>query len=411
MGDYDTSTPALLLMIGGHDWDYGALATVRTLGRVGVPVYVALSDLSNPVTRSKYLTRAIPWSTTGAETDDDLVAGVRDVCASIPRRAVAIAGDDESAVLLARRRADLSDVLLLPDVAPDLPDRLASKGDLAELCRRTGTPTPATLSPATRADLEAFANKAPFPLIVKNPEPFSRLVSRSVPATTKVDDQRELFALLSDWTPGTPLLVQEFLPQADSEDWYVAGVMADAGESVVAFSGRKLRAFPDATGVGTLGESRCDPALIQRAVEFSREVGYVGVFDTDWRLDRRDGAFKLLDFNPRRGAQFRMFRSTADVDVVRALHLTLTGRPVPPGRQVDGIRHVVGILDQRAYATQRGTSAATGRPPLQGRGAERAWWAGDDPKPALVFASQLGPIARVTGRRKPRPQGNGQRPR
>ena len=63
---FDTHTPALLLMIGDHTWDYGALATVRTLGRVGVPVYVALADSANPVAASKYLTQAFPWLTTGA---------------------------------------------------------------------------------------------------------------------------------------------------------------------------------------------------------------------------------------------------------------------------------------------------------------------------------------------------------
>ncbi len=129
--DYETSVPALLLMIGEHAWDYGALATVRTLGRVGIAVYVALRDTDHPVTSSKYVTGVVEWSTTGEEPEDELVAGIRRARATVGRAAVAIAGDDESAVLLARRRADLDDVLLLPTVAPDLPDRLADKAALA----------------------------------------------------------------------------------------------------------------------------------------------------------------------------------------------------------------------------------------------------------------------------------------
>lgn len=390
---FDTRTPALLLMIGDHTWDYGALATARTLGRVGVPVYVALADRTNPVVASKYVTAALPWLTTGAESDDDLVVGIRGICEQIGRPAVAIAGDDEAAVVLARRRADLDDVLLLPAVDPDLPGRLAGKAALTQLCSATGTPTPAAISPRSVAQLHEFAAAAQFPLVVKNPEPFSRLVDRAVPTTTKVDDAAALFAVLAQWQPGTPLLVQEFLPQQTSQDWYVAAVLTDDHEPAVAFSGVKLRAFPDATGVGTLSESRYNADLVDQAMRFCRDIGYAGVCDMDWRLDERDGVFKLLDFNPRRGAQFSTFRSTAGVDVVRALHLVMTDRPIPPGREIDGIRHVVGVLDQRAYLQRR--SLPDEPRPLQGCAAQRAWWATDDPAPGLRFAAQLGPWGRL----------------
>lgn len=402
---YDISTPALLIMIGDHTWDYGALATVRSLGRVGIPVFTALADPTHPLTRSRYLTEAIAWPTTGGESHDDLVAGIRTICGHIGRPAVAIAGDDESAVLLAERRGELSDILLLPDIDPELPGRLAGKGTLAQICAATGTPTPATISPRVVAEVQAFALRAAFPLVVKNPEPFSRLVDRSVPATTKVDDPDSLFALLEAWRPGTPLVVQEFLPQETSQDWYVAATLTNKHEPAVAFSGVKLRAFPDATGVGTLSQSRYNADLVDRAMSFCRQVGYAGVCDMDWRLDERDGVFKLLDFNPRRGAQFSTFRTTSDVDVVRALHLVLTGRPVPPGTEVDGVRHVVGVLDQRAYLARRGRPDEP--PPVQGRGTERAWWAGDDPRPGLAFTSQLGPLRRVTRREPswPMPEG------
>lgn len=389
----DTSTPALLLMIGDHTWDYGAVATVRSLGRIGVPVHVALTDPDHPVTASKYVVQTLVWPTTGAESEDDLVARIRGLCQSIGRPAVAIAGDDETAVLLARRRKDLDDLLLLPRVDPDLPGLLATKGSLAQLCARTGTPTPATITPASLDDIRDFLERARFPLVVKNPEPFSRLVNRAIPTTTKVDDPDALFALLRDWRPGTPLLVQEFLPEDVSEDWYVAAVLTDDHQTAAAFSGVKVRAYPTETGVGTLSLSRHDPHLIDLSIRFCLDVGYVGVCDMDWRLDKRDGQYKLLDFNPRRGAQFSTFRSTTGMDVVRALYLVMTGRPVPAGEQIDGIRHVVGVLDHRAYLQRRHRPGEPG--PIQTGRVERAWWAVDDPGPALRFAAQLGPWGRL----------------
>lgn len=397
---YDTSVPALLLTIGPHEWDYGALATVRSLGRVGVPVYAAVSDLAMPAVRSRYLTEALDWPTTGSEPPAALIEHVREMCRHIGSPVVAIAGDDETAVLLARYRADLVPLILGPPVSPDLPGRLASKGGLAQLCRESDTPTPQSVAPDSWEELSDFVESATFPLVIKNPDPFSRLTTPAVSRTTQVSDPAALRGALAAWRPGEPLLVQEFIPDDVSEDWYVEAVFDADSRPVVTFSGRKLRAFPEATGVGTLSESVVNTRLIEQAQAFAARIGYVGVCDMDWRLDRRDRTYKLLDFNPRRGAQFRLFQSTARVDVVRALHLMLTGRQVPKGRQIEGVRHVVGLQDQRAFLAQR-RQGRTAYPIVQRFGSERSWWSWDDPEPAWAFVSGMGLWRRAARRWHP----------
>ena len=52
-------------------------------------------------------------------------------------------------------------------------------------------------------------------------------------------------------------------------------------------------------------------------------------------------SYRLLDFNPRLGAQFRVFRDTAGTDVALAAYLDLTDQPIPPGEQVNGRRFLV----------------------------------------------------------------------
>src|SRR5262249_30275198 len=76
-----------------------------------------------------------------------------------------------------------------------------------------------------------------------------------------------------------------------------------------------------------------NPEVAALAERFCEEIGFRGIADLDWRLDLRDGRYKLVDFNPRVGNQFRLFETEAGIDVVRAMHLDLTGRPVPPGGQ------------------------------------------------------------------------------
>ena len=93
--DLDTSVPGVLFAIGDHTWDYGALATIRTLGRCGVPTFAMVPTLDLPVVASKYLTEAILIPTTGDEPPDALVDAMRRTCEAVGRPAVAIAGDDE----------------------------------------------------------------------------------------------------------------------------------------------------------------------------------------------------------------------------------------------------------------------------------------------------------------------------
>ncbi len=75
-------------------------------------------------------------------------------------------------------------------------------------------------------------------------------------------------------------------------------------------------------------------------------IGFRGILDLDLRFDPRDAQYKLLDFNPRLGAQFRLFTTDTGVDVVRAAYLDLTGQ-ADRGRRddADGRRFLVENYD------------------------------------------------------------------
>src|SRR5207245_8858509 len=110
-----------------------------------------------------------------------------------------------------------------------------------------------------------------------------------------------------------------------------------------------------------------------------------GIMDIDYRLDKRDGQYKLLDFNPRIGANFRMFEDRAGVDVVRALHLDLTGRSVPRLPVVEGRTFIVEPYDlftTLGYMRRSGLTLRAWWRSLKGR-REIAWFNWRDPAPFL----------------------------
>ncbi|MEU6806406.1 ATP-grasp domain-containing protein, partial [Streptomyces neyagawaensis] len=130
------------------------------------------------------------------------------------------------------------------------------------------------------------------------------------------------------------------LPPGPDRDWFFHGYADRTGVVRGGGPGRKLRAWPPGAGLTTVGRWTPNPRVQALAERLVDALGYRGVFDLDFRRDD-DGAYHLLDFNPRPGAQFRLFADTAGVDVVRALHLDLTGRPVPLGAPVPGRTFVV----------------------------------------------------------------------
>jgi D-aspartate ligase len=379
-GPADTEVPALIVKIGRYPLHHGGVAAIRTLGRLGVPVYAITEDSFTPAAVSRYCRGSFVWPTTGREDPAELVDGLMAIGAKIGRRTLAVPTDEEAAVLLAEHASRLSAHFLLPDVQPDLPRKLASKQGLYELCREHGVPAPASAFPATSAELAGFARQASFPLVAKNLEAWVRRRAPVVGGTTVLGSEQELLAAAEDWGPEPSVILQEYIPREHAQDWIVHLYCDAESNCLVEFTGIKLRSWPPHAGMTACARTVPNPGLAEAAVRFCKAIGFSGIADLDWRLDLRDGQYKLLDFNPRAGAQFRLFETEAGLDVVRAMHLDLTGRPVPVSPQVNGRKLIVENIDPLAQLAYRRRGAA---PPAAGP------TPAPSPAPGLPLASRV----------------------
>ncbi|MEI2643964.1 MAG: hypothetical protein V9G10_17080 [Candidatus Nanopelagicales bacterium] len=375
----EVGAPALLVRTGSPIWDYGALATARTLGRWGIPVYVLAAERETELLQSRYVTARVADPLPADEGHAEVLNGI---AARIGTRCVVLAGDDESAVTLAQSRDDLDPRLLTFPVPPTLPLQLSDKVRLGTLAAQAGIGYPRWIHTADRQRLRAFVADVGLPVIAKSPAPYSRLADQTVPHTTLIHDQARLAGLLAAAESGQSIFLQEFLA-GDGEFWYAAGVVARAETDAIVWTGRKYMAHPSDTGIGIVNVARPASDLVELMRRTCQAVGYVGPFDSDWVRDHATRQWRLIDFNPRRGAQFRLFTTTTGLDVVRASHLALTGRRVDPGEQIMDRVQVVENL-----AIRHGWSA---RPRRYAPGAtvEYAWWAADDIGPATAMAGQV----------------------
>jgi D-aspartate ligase len=404
----DTSTPAVVLKLDPNVMHHGGLGVIRSLGRLGVPVYGVHEGRLAPAASSRYLRGRYYWQP-GPDDAERIRTGLLTLADRIGRPAVLLPTDDAGAIFLAEHGADLRTHFIFPDQPAELPRQVAGKFSLYQLCRDLGIPAPEAAVPETTAAARGFAAVAGYPLIAKLTSPWRAEGLPSTSILTSQDELEELFLAASARAQGgAGLMLQEFIPGGIDQDWFFHGYCDAASACRPAFTGVKERSYPAHAGLTSLG--RCEPnaVLSDQVTALLGKLGYRGILDLDLRLDRRDGEYKLLDFNPRLGAQFRLFQTTAGVDVATAAYLDLTGAAIPEGEPVAGRRFVVenydplgalgywrrGELGLRAWAASlRGID-------------ETAWFAADDLAPFGLMCVRMGwrlisrPISNYTISRK-----------
>ncbi|MEE1765992.1 ATP-grasp domain-containing protein [Streptomyces sp. SP18BB07] len=379
----DTRVPAVLLRTDRNPFHHGTLGAVRSLGRAGVEVHLVADCAASPVRSSRFI-RATHTPPRPGACLDEFARVLRRVADRVGRPAVLVALDDASAVAVARLRAELTDRFLLPAGPPDLAEQVADKAELAVLCGRLGLPHPATAVPDSAAEAEAAARELGLPVVAKWSRPWLLPAGSGLRSTVVLRSAGEAADLYRrSERAGSRLLLQAFLPPGLDRDWFFHGYVDRAGVVRCGGPGRKLGAWPPGAGLTTVGRWTPNPRVQALAERLTGALGYRGVFDLDFRREGRTDVYHLLDFNPRPGAQFRLFTDTAGVDVVRALHLDLTGRRVPDGAPVPGRTFVVENYAPLTALRPHPLPCPPSRPGAR----ELAWYARDDRAPGLALWS------------------------
>ena len=387
---FDISTPAVVLKFDPNVMHHGGLGVIRSLGRAGIPVYGVHEGTWAPAANSRYLAGRFFWQPSLAEVDR-VMSGLERLAARVGRPSVLITTDDAGAIFLAEHGRDLRQWFMFPDPPSHLPRKLAGKYSLYQACLELGMPSPRAAIPSSFSAAREFASAAGYPVIVKLTTPWS--AGRGLRSTSVICDQHELEDLyrLCDQS-GAGLMLQEFIPGGRGHDWFFHGYCDASSVCQPAFTGIKERSYPAAAGLTSLGRSAANEKLRDQITSLLARLGYRGVLDLDIRRDARNGQYNLLDFNPRLGAQFRVFRDTAGTDVALAAYLDLTGQAIPAGEQVDGRTFLVENYDPlSALASwRRGDAGLRSWLSSLRTVDETAWFARDDLRPFGLMCLRMG---------------------
>jgi predicted ATP-grasp superfamily ATP-dependent carboligase len=326
-------TPVVVLGCFRH----GGLAVVRSLGRLGAPVYAVHRDRASPAFFSRYCRERILWDIDAAAPEAS-VQFLKELSGRIGRRAILIAMSDLGAMFVADYADRLGEWFDFPDQDRNVIRSLCSKKEMYYLAKKWNVPTPETSFPRSRIDVENFLETARFPVLLK-PITSGPSASPMRLAPTK-DDLLQCYDSIED--PSTAnLMIQEYIPGGDEMTWTFNGYFDRAGECDVAFTGRKLRNYPPYFGQASLGVCARNERVKKTTIEFMKAIGYRGPLDLGYRYDARDDRYKVNDINPRIGAMFRCFVGANGMDVARALYQDMTGQQVLPATTQEGRKWIV----------------------------------------------------------------------
>ncbi|HEV2173532.1 MAG TPA: hypothetical protein VGR71_08195 [Nitrospira sp.] len=338
----DNSTPVVVLVCHHHV----GLGIVRSLGRLGVPVYCIDATRFCPAFFSRYCCGNFLWDL-HSSSDSASLLFILEVGRKISRRSVLIPTSDIATMFVEDHAAALAERFIFPNRNADLIRALCSKRDMYFLAKSCNVPAPETSFPRSRTGVLEYLASAHFPILFKPIYPHLALQRPTPWRMALVHTEQELldhYDALED--PSSPnVMLQEYIPGADHMTWTFNGYFDEDGQCRLAFTGRKLRNFPPYFGQASLAVCQHNEDVEKMALRFMTSIGYKGPLDLGFRYDARDGQYKVNDVNPRIGAMFRLFVGQNGMDVARALYQDMTRQPVIPSFTPGGRKWIVEDVD------------------------------------------------------------------
>jgi len=327
LGDRDSSVAATLAIKGppvliGRPTAAGSLAAVRTLGRAGVPVFVCGERGLSAARLSRFAHSY--WTFDSTTSEADFLAGLRFWAAQASGH-VLLPASDETAWLFAKHAEELGRHYTVYAPHLDTVETILDKQRLWQACKAIGVATLPSWFPESLADVAVLASQVDFPVLIK---PRQHLFRSRREKGTVVGSAKDLESAFEAFVrrerggekdpAGTkqPLpIIQTFVETAVENVLSLTGFIDRSGTRTIVNATRKILQRSRPAGVGLAFESIAVPeGLGEEALRLCRHIGAFGVFEIEFVW--HDGAWRLIDFNPRFYQEMRL-------DIARGVPLPL----------------------------------------------------------------------------------------
>jgi predicted ATP-grasp superfamily ATP-dependent carboligase len=282
-------TPAVVCTDGAG---INALATVRSLGRRGVPVHVvSVADSPQIAADSRYCA-----SHTRVAERAALFGALRQLGQRLGQRPVLYVDNDGMMQLLAPHADALAQRFEIVDPLADAA-RLTDKAFQLRVAREAAVAVPRTWFPGNWRELNEIGRQTAKRLIIKpSPRQTARTASFKVAVCASAPELAALLRRLG--ASPDDVLVQEYV-EGDDAQIYVGLCYRAGNQRCFIMSAKKLRQTQPGAGVMALGQAVDAPAVRELTRSLAEALALRGVICTEFKLDPTDGRLYFIEWNPR----------------------------------------------------------------------------------------------------------------
>ncbi len=301
-----------------------ALGVIRSLGRHGIPVF----NLSNERDLCRWSRWHEPLGTLMPKfADTELLAARLD---ALPfERAVLFPCSDSQVEAVAALGDRLGPRFATTATYRDV-DLLTDKGRFAEALASLNVPHPRTTRIRDAADFSPLADQC-FQHALLKPRHSQQFASHFGVKGFPVSTRRDAIVSLAQITAaGFDVVLQEYVPGPPTNHYFLDGFVDRAGRICGVLARRRLRMDPPGLGNSTYTVSVPLHEMAGALESLERLIAQIrlrGIFSAEFKLDDRDGEFKILEINARPW-WFVEFTASCGVNVCLMAYRDALGLPV-----------------------------------------------------------------------------------
>lgn len=316
----DEQVPALVF--GGG---ITGLGVVRNLGRNGVPVY-CIVERPDQAIYSKFCKKC--FVVPNIEKNTSILRRFFLDTAKLPSSGVLFPTSDLYSLRLSELRDELG-----YDYHPLVPSKtvvetLVEKKMLYRSLSVYKVPHPATFFPTTIGDVEELSIELEYPVLVKpsRSQAFWEAFMKKGFKANSAKDLIHYYNLVS--RRGIDVVIQEVIPGTDKNMYSIAGYFDEYHIPKALFAYHRLRGYPPVFGTSSLIESIPLSRVnsMKEIIEgYLHRLQYYGIMEAEFKLDPRDGAFKLIEINARSWWQ-NSLPTKCGINIVLVAYLDALGK-------------------------------------------------------------------------------------
>jgi D-aspartate ligase len=282
------------VVVGG---DYQGLAVVRSLGRRNVPVCI-IDDEHSIARFSRYATHTV--SVPSLREEQQTVDAVMDIGRRLSLQEwVLYPTRDETVAAFARHRSLLTSIFRVPTPSWETIKWSWDKRNTYKLANELGIPTPRTWYAQSVEDLDQITAAPPFTIKPAIKEHFFYATRAKAWRANSRLELRELFLRATEHIPPGEAMIQDLIP-GDGRHQFAYCAFFKEGRALGSMVVCRRRQHPPEFGrASTFVETIDLPILEELSERFLRAIDYYGLVELEYKLDPRDGQYRLLDVNGR----------------------------------------------------------------------------------------------------------------